>query len=48
VEHEEEGEETEVEDQEDEEVSTVSLQKEVKNLSSKLNQVLSTVTKLPS
>jgi hypothetical protein len=46
VECEEEGGETNVEDQEDEEVSTVSLQKEVKDLSDKLSQVLGTVAKL--
>ena len=46
MEHEEEGKETEVEDQEDEEVSTVSLQKEVKDLSVKLNQVIGPVEKL--
>ncbi len=46
VEYEEEGGETDVEDQEDEEVSTVSLQKEVKDLSSKLSQVFGVVAKL--
>ena len=46
VEYEEEGGETDVEDHEDEEVSTVSLQKEVKDLSAKLSQVLGTVAKL--
>ena len=46
VEYEEEGDETDVEDQEDEEVSTVSLQKEVKDLSAKLSQVLGVVVKL--
>ena len=46
MEQEEEGEETGVEDQEDEEVSTVSLQKEVKDLSAKLSQVLGAVAKL--
>ena len=46
VEYEEEGGETDVEDQEDEEVSTVSLQKEVKDLSTKFNQVLGAVAKL--
>ena len=46
VEHEEEGEETDVEDQEDEEVSTVSLQKDVKDLSTKLSQVFGVVTTL--
>ena len=35
-----------MEDQEEEEVSTVSLQKEVKDLSAKLNQVLGAVAKL--
>jgi hypothetical protein len=42
----EEGDETGVEDQQDEQVSTVSLQKEVKDLSAKLNQVLGTVANL--
>ena len=46
VEYDEEGGETDVEDQEDEEVSTVSLQKEVKDLSAKLSQVLGAVAKL--
>ena len=46
TEHEEEGEETEVDDQEDDEVSTVSLQKEVKDLSTKRNQVFGAVAKL--
>jgi hypothetical protein len=46
VEYEEEGGETDVEDQEDEEISTVSLQKEVKYLSAKLSQVLGAVAKL--
>ena len=46
VECEEEGGETDVEDHEDEEVSTVSLQKEVKYLSSKLSQVPGAVVKL--
>ena len=46
VEYEEEGGETDVEDHEDEEVSTVSLQKEVKDLSVKLSQVLGAVAKL--
>jgi len=46
VEYEEEGGETDVEDQEDEEISTVSLQKEVKDLSAKLNQVLGAVANL--
>ena len=43
VDFDEEGEETGVEDQQDEQVSVVSLQKEVKDLSTKLNQVLGTV-----
>ena len=43
MEHEEEGVEADVEDQE-EEVSTVSLQKEVKDLSTKLNQVVWTLS----
>ena len=46
VEYEEEGGETDVEDHEDEEVSTVSLQKEVKDLFGKLSQVLGEVVKL--
>ena len=43
VDFDEEGEGTGVEDQQDEQVSVVSLQKEVKDLSTKLNQVLGTV-----
>jgi hypothetical protein len=43
VDFDEEGEETGVEDQQDEQVSVVSLQKEVKDLSTKLNQVLGAV-----
>jgi hypothetical protein len=43
---EEEGEEEEAEDQQDEQASTASLQKEVKDLSAKLNQVLGAVAQL--
>ena len=46
VDFEEEGEEEEAEYQQDEQASTVSLQKEVKDLSAKLNQVLGAVEKL--
>jgi hypothetical protein len=46
VDFEEEGEEAEAEDQQDEQASTGSLQKEVKDLSAKLNQVLGAVAKL--
>ena len=46
VDFEEEGEEVEAEDQQDEQASTGSLQKEVKDYSSKLNQVLGAVPKL--
>ena len=46
VDFEEEGEEAEEEDQQDEQASTGSLQKEVKDLSAKLNQVLGAVAKL--
>ncbi len=42
----EEGDETGAEDHQDEQVSTGSLQKEVKDLSAKLNQVLGAVAKL--
>ncbi len=42
----EEGDEAGADDHQDEQVSTVSLQKEVKDLSSKLNQVLGAVAKL--
>jgi hypothetical protein len=45
VDFEEEGEETEAEDQQDDQVSSVSLQKEVKDLSFKLNQVLGVLAK---
>ncbi len=46
VDFEEEAEEADAEDQQDEKVSVVSLQQEVRHLSSKLNQVLGAVTKL--
>ncbi len=46
VDFEEEGEETDTDDQQDDQVSSVSLQKEVKDLSVKLNQVFGVVTKL--
>ena len=46
VDFEEEGEEVEEEDQQDEQASNNSLQKEVKDLSAKLNQVLGAVEKL--
>jgi hypothetical protein len=46
VDFEEEGEEVDEDDQQDEKTSAVSLQKEVKDLSAKLNQVLGTVVKL--
>jgi hypothetical protein len=46
VDFDEEGEEAEEKDQQDEQVSVVSLQKEVKDLSVKLNQVLGAVAKL--
>jgi hypothetical protein len=46
VDFDEEGEETEEADQQDEQGSAVSLQKEVKDLSAKLNQVLGVVAKL--
>ena len=46
VDFEEEGEEADAEDQQDEKASTVSLQQEVQDLSTKLNQVLGVVAKL--
>jgi hypothetical protein len=46
VDFEEEGEEADSEDQQNEKTSTVSLQQAVKDLSTKLNQVLGAVAKL--